>query len=133
MHRMPAKQNAATSAVQSLVLYVAIVASFMAFLDGSVVNLALPAIGRELGGGLVVQQWVVDAYLLTLGALILVAGSRIACFDYSVLFWPGPVARHRAVVGLDERRNSPGTSCRWTLPGPEQPAGVDATAPLRRA
>ncbi|WP_344367400.1 MFS transporter [Arthrobacter humicola] len=47
----------------------------MAFLDGSVVNLALPAISRDLGGGLVVQQWVVDAYLLTLGALILVAGS----------------------------------------------------------
>jgi EmrB/QacA subfamily drug resistance transporter len=63
------------TAVEKRVLYVAIVASFMAFLDGSVVNLALPAIGRELGGGLVVQQWVVDAYLLTLGALILVAGS----------------------------------------------------------
>ena len=66
---------AATSGVEKRVLYVAIVASFIAFLDGSVVNLALPAIGRELGGGLVVQQWVVDAYLLTLGALILVAGS----------------------------------------------------------
>ncbi|BCW59418.1 MFS transporter [Arthrobacter sp. StoSoilB20] len=50
-------------------------ASFIAILDGFVVNLALPAIGRELGGGLVIQQWVVDAYLLTLGALILVAGS----------------------------------------------------------
>ncbi|GAP56481.1 drug resistance transporter, EmrB/QacA protein [Arthrobacter sp. Hiyo6] len=37
--------------VQRRVLYVAIVASFMAFLDGSVVNLALPALGRELGGG----------------------------------------------------------------------------------
>ncbi len=66
---------AAMSSVEKRVLYVAIVASFIAFLDGSVVNLALPAIGRELGGGLVVQQWVVDAYLLTLGALILVAGS----------------------------------------------------------
>lgn len=61
--------------MQKRVLYVAIVASFMAFLDSSVVNLALPAISRELGGGLVVQQWVVDAYMLTLGALILVAGS----------------------------------------------------------
>lgn len=65
----------AMSSVEKRVQYVAIVASFIAFLDGSVVNLALPAIGRELGGGLVVQQWVVDAYLLTLGALILVAGS----------------------------------------------------------
>lgn len=57
------------------VLVVAILASFVAFLDGTVVNVALPAITRELGGGLAVQQWVVDGYLITLGALILVAGS----------------------------------------------------------
>jgi len=54
---------------------VAVLASFVAFLDGSVVNLALPAIGREFGGGLALQQWIVDGYLLTLGALILVAGA----------------------------------------------------------
>lgn len=60
---------------QRLVLVIAILASFVAFLDGSVVNVALPAIARDLGGGLVVQQWVVDAYLITLGALILLAGS----------------------------------------------------------
>jgi len=57
------------------VLLIAILASFVAFLDGSVINVALPAISRELGGGLPLQQWVVDAYLVTLGALILVAGS----------------------------------------------------------
>ncbi|QHC66997.1 MFS transporter [Rathayibacter sp. VKM Ac-2759] len=57
------------------VLVVAVLASFVAFLDGTVVNVALPAISRELGGGLVTQQWVVDGYLITLGALILVAGS----------------------------------------------------------
>lgn len=60
---------------QRLVLSIAILASFVAFLDGSVVNVALPAISDELGGGLSTQQWVVDAYLITLGALILVAGS----------------------------------------------------------
>lgn len=60
---------------QKLTLVIAILASFVAFLDGSVVNVALPAIGAELGGGLTAQQWVVDAYLVTLGALILVAGS----------------------------------------------------------
>jgi EmrB/QacA subfamily drug resistance transporter len=54
---------------------VAVLASFVAFLDGSVVNLALPAIGRDFGGGLALQQWVVDGYLLTLGALILIAGA----------------------------------------------------------
>lgn len=56
-------------------LVISILASFVAFLDGSVVNVALPAISRELGGGLGTQQWVVDAYLITLGSLILVAGS----------------------------------------------------------
>ena len=58
-----------------VVLVVAILASFVVGLDSSVVNVALPAIRQELGGGLVVQQWTVDAYLVTLGSLILVAGS----------------------------------------------------------
>ncbi|CAN5220831.1 MFS transporter [soil metagenome] len=57
------------------ILWVAILASFIAFLDGSIVNVALPAITADLEGGLALQQWVVDAYLLTLGSLILVAGS----------------------------------------------------------
>jgi EmrB/QacA subfamily drug resistance transporter len=60
---------------QRLVLIISVLASFVAFLDGSVVNVALPAIARSLGGGLIVQQWVVDGYLLTLGSLILIAGS----------------------------------------------------------
>ena len=60
---------------KSRVLVLAIVVAFVAFLDGAVINVALPAIRQELGGGLVVQQWVVDGYLITLGALILTAGS----------------------------------------------------------
>lgn len=68
-----------TTVVERRVLLVAILATFVAFLDGTVVTVALPAIGRELGGGgeaaLGLQQWVVDAYLVTLGSLILLAGS----------------------------------------------------------
>lgn len=60
---------------QRIVLLVAIMASFVGAVDGFIVNVALPAIGREFGGGLAVQQWVVDAYLITLGSLILIAGS----------------------------------------------------------
>ncbi|HMI09355.1 MAG TPA: MFS transporter [Candidatus Saccharimonadales bacterium] len=67
---------------QRLVLIVSILASFVAFLDGSIVNVALPAISRELGGGLVTQQWVVDAYLITLGALMLIAGSFSDIFGH---------------------------------------------------
>lgn len=40
---------------QRLVLAIAVLGSFVAFLDGTVVNVALPAIARELGGGLTTQ------------------------------------------------------------------------------
>jgi MFS family permease len=65
---------------ERLVLSIAVLASFVAFLDGSVVNVALPAIVDELGGGIATQQWTVDAYLITLGSLILVAGSLSDAF-----------------------------------------------------
>lgn len=58
-----------------MALVVAILAAFIAFLDGSVVNVALASIREDLGGGVSAQQWVVDAYLLTLGSLILLAGA----------------------------------------------------------
>ncbi|MGO4102827.1 MFS transporter [Leifsonia sp. YAF41] len=61
--------------LQRRILTVAILASFVAFLDASIINVALPAIEDELGGGLPLQQWVVDGYLLSLSALILIAGS----------------------------------------------------------
>ena len=60
---------------QRLTLLAAILGSALAMIDGSIVNVALPAIERDLGGGLSAQQWVANAYLLTLGALILVGGS----------------------------------------------------------
>ncbi|MEX1080373.1 MAG: DHA2 family efflux MFS transporter permease subunit [Homoserinimonas sp.] len=73
---------------QRLVLVIAILGSFVAFLDGSVITVALPAISAELGGGLSTQQWVVDAYLITLGALILVAGSLSDLFGrIAILRW----------------------------------------------
>lgn len=68
------------TATQRMVVLVAILASFVAFLDGTIINVALPAITREFGGGLPVQQWLVDAYLLTLGAFILLAGSLSDAF-----------------------------------------------------
>ena len=63
------------SRVARWTLVASILGSSMAFIDGSVVNVALPSIQADLGGGLATQQWVVDAYLLTLGSLILVGGS----------------------------------------------------------
>jgi EmrB/QacA subfamily drug resistance transporter len=60
---------------QQLTLVAAILGSSVASIDGSVVNVALPAIARDLGGGLEAQQWISNAYLLTLGSFILVGGS----------------------------------------------------------
>src|ERR1700726_2195529 len=58
-----------------LALLAAIMGSFVAGLDATAVNVALPAIRGDLGGGLAGQQWVSNAYLLALGSLILVGGS----------------------------------------------------------
>jgi EmrB/QacA subfamily drug resistance transporter len=58
-----------------LTLVATILGSSIAILDGSVVSVALPSIQRSLGGGLAGQQWVSNAYLLTLGSLILLGGS----------------------------------------------------------
>jgi EmrB/QacA subfamily drug resistance transporter len=60
---------------QRLTLVAAIMGSAVTTIDGSIVNVALPAIERDLDGGLVSQQWISNAYLLALGSLILVGGS----------------------------------------------------------
>ncbi len=60
---------------ETLTLLAAILGSGVATIDGSIVNVALPAIERDLGGGLSAQQWVSNAYLLALASLILVGGS----------------------------------------------------------
>lgn len=74
---------------QKIVLLISILASFVAFLDGSVINVALPTITRELGGGLSAQQWIVDGYMLTLGSLILLAGSLSDLFGRSRILAAG--------------------------------------------
>jgi EmrB/QacA subfamily drug resistance transporter len=58
------------------VLPATILGSSLGFIDSSVVNVALPAIGRDLGAGLATVQWVVNGYMLTLASLILL-GDRL--------------------------------------------------------
>jgi hypothetical protein len=57
------------------VLAVTILSSTMAYVDESVVNVALPAIERDLGTSVVIIQWLVNAYTLSLTALLLVGGA----------------------------------------------------------
>jgi EmrB/QacA subfamily drug resistance transporter len=60
---------------QRATLVAAILGSSIAAIDGTIVNVALPAIQADLGGGLQTQQWIANAYTLTLGSLILLGGS----------------------------------------------------------
>jgi EmrB/QacA subfamily drug resistance transporter len=59
----------------ALVLITCILASSLAFVDGSVVNVGLPAIGRSLHADAADLQWVINAYLLPLSALLLTGGA----------------------------------------------------------
>jgi EmrB/QacA subfamily drug resistance transporter len=65
----------ATDRRKRLALVAAIMGSFIAGLDATAVSVALPSIRADLGGGLAGQQWISNAYLLTLASLILVGGS----------------------------------------------------------
>ena len=73
----------------------------------TIVNVALPTIQRDLGGGLAAQQWIVDAYLLTLGSLILVGGSlgdifgEVRMFTLGVALVRGRVRAVRSGADLD--------------------------------
>ena len=57
------------------ILAATVLGSGVAFLDGTIVNIALPTIARQLHAGLSDLQWISDAYLLTLGALIILGGA----------------------------------------------------------
>jgi EmrB/QacA subfamily drug resistance transporter len=60
---------------KTLILVAAILGTTVVTVDGTVVNVALPAIEEDLGGGLAGQQWTANAYLVTLGSLLLIGGS----------------------------------------------------------
>ncbi|MEA2429859.1 MAG: hypothetical protein QOI19_332 [Thermoleophilaceae bacterium] len=72
-----------------LILIACILGSGIAFLDGTVVNVALPAIQRDLGAGLDAQQWVVEGYMLSLSSLLLVGGSLDDLFERRTVFAAG--------------------------------------------
>jgi EmrB/QacA subfamily drug resistance transporter len=58
-----------------LTLVTCVLASSLAFIDGSAVNVGLPAIGRSLGGGAAGLQWLISGYLIPLSALLLLGGA----------------------------------------------------------
>ena len=68
-------QHVGTGPRPNLTLVATILASSLAFVDGSVVNVGLPTIGRTLAADPAALQWVVNAYLLPLSALLLLGGA----------------------------------------------------------
>jgi EmrB/QacA subfamily drug resistance transporter len=74
---------------ERLTLIATILASTVVFLDSTVVNVALPAMERDLGMGLAGQQWVVEAYMLALVSLMLVGGSLGDHFGRRLIFTIG--------------------------------------------
>ena len=69
-----------------LTLLACILGSGIVFLDGTVVNVALPALQEDFGASLAAQQWVVESYLLTLSSLLLVGGSLDDLFERRTIF-----------------------------------------------
>jgi EmrB/QacA subfamily drug resistance transporter len=75
-----------------IALAASIIGSGIVFLDTTIVNVALPAIREGLHGGLAAQQWVVEAYLLTLSSLLLIGGSFGDLFGRRTVFRAGVIA-----------------------------------------
>ena len=72
-----------------LTLAATILGSSMAFIDSSVVNIALPAIQQALHADAASTQWIVNGYLLLLGALVLVGGSAADLYGRRRIFLLG--------------------------------------------
>ena len=85
----PAFPAALSQKRKRLTLAATILGSSMAFIDGSVVNIALPAIQQALHADAASTQWIVNAYLLLLGALVLVGGSAADLYGRRRIFLVG--------------------------------------------
>ncbi len=84
------------------VLLATVLGSGIVMIDGTVVNVALPHIGRDLGGGFGGLQWTINAYTLTLASLILLGGSLGDHFGRRRIFLVGVIwfAGASAACGL---------------------------------
>jgi EmrB/QacA subfamily drug resistance transporter len=81
------------------VILTTILASSLAFVDGSVVNVGLPAIGASFGADAVALQWVVNAYLLPLSALLLLGGAAGDRYGSRRLLMIGTILFGAASIG----------------------------------
>ena len=109
--RVGAAEAPCSKAVAPWVLAATILGSSITFIDGTVVNVALPVLQRDLGADIVGAQWVVEAYSVMLSALILVGGSL----------------GDRLEESASSRRDS--CSSRWLPPGAAWPKARATSLP----
>src|SRR2546423_8228641 len=74
-HRVPSARSRRRSHGQAMALAAISAGFLMITLDATIVNVALRAIGADLGGGPSTAQWVVDGYTVAFASLLLLAGS----------------------------------------------------------
>ena len=87
----PAAPVPCAAAARTRTLAATVLGSSLAFIDGSVVNVALPAIQGDLAAGAAATQWVMNAYLVLLGALVLIGGASADRFGRRRVFVAGVV------------------------------------------
>jgi MFS family permease len=103
----PDQQLAYKSSAGRWVLAVAVLGSGMAFLDGTVVNVALPTIGRDLNAETSSLQWTINGYQLSLASLILLGGTLGDRLGRRRIFVVGVVLRgHRCSARSPLRSSS---------------------------
>ena len=95
----PTGASALSLRQKRLTLAATILGSSMAFIDSSVVNVGLPAIQRALGADAAATAWVVNAYLLLLGAFVLVGGSAADIYGRRKIFLAGIFVFTAASIG----------------------------------
>lgn len=95
----PAGGGTLSTARKRWVLAATVLGSSLTFIDGSALGVALPAIQRDLGAGPAAAQWVSNAYLLTLGALVLIGGAAGDRFGRRLVFLIGVAVFALASIG----------------------------------
>ena len=92
---------------QGILLSLACLAQFMVVLDVSIVNVALPQIGRDLHYSPVGLQWVVNAYVLTFAGFLLLGGRAADLFGRRRVSWPGSACSRSPACSADWPRRRP--------------------------
>src|SRR5512133_1366815 len=94
-----------SAAARRWTLIAAILGSSMAFMDGTIANVALPAIQRDLGATAAQAQWVIESYAIFLASLLLVGGALGDRFGRRRIFVAGVAVFTLAAIGCAASRS----------------------------